>query len=77
MFWTDSHELAAYARILNKDDYISFGRALVTQSFRKQKMGKKLVQTVLDEINQRYSQQIIRMLRNPIYKNSMVLLDFK
>lgn len=61
MFWTDSHELAAYARILNKDDYISFGRVLVTQAFRKQKMGKKLVQTVLDEINQRYPQQIIRI----------------
>ncbi|MEJ6348866.1 GNAT family N-acetyltransferase [Holzapfeliella sp. He02] len=61
MFWTDNHELAAYARILNKGDFISFGRVLVTRTFRKQKLGKKLVQTVLDEINQRFPNQLIQI----------------
>lgn len=50
----DEGELKAYARILESDDAIHFGRVLVVKKFRGQQLGRKIVAKTLNEIEKRY-----------------------
>ncbi|MGM0213796.1 GNAT family N-acetyltransferase [Enterococcus sp. AZ109] len=56
---SDETGLKAYARIINRGDCVTFGRVLVVQSARKQKLGQQLVQRVLEEIQQRFPEKPI------------------
>lgn len=42
-----TNELMAYSRIMQKDGYVTFGRVLVVERFRKQGLGKQLLSAVL------------------------------
>lgn len=44
-------ELMAYARIMPKKDYVTFGRVLVVERFRRQGLGNQLLKAVLDYIS--------------------------
>ncbi|MGN1335107.1 MAG: GNAT family N-acetyltransferase [Limosilactobacillus mucosae] len=46
-----TNELMAYARIMPKKDYVTFGRVLVVERFRKQGLGSQLLKAVLDYIS--------------------------
>ena len=41
----------AYARIMPKKDYVTFGRVLVVERFRRQGLGNQLLKAVLDYIS--------------------------
>ena len=46
-----TNELMAYARIMPKKDYVTFGRVLVVERFRRQGLGNQLLKAVLDYIS--------------------------
>ena len=48
----DDNQIMAYTRIINRVDYVTFGRVLVVEEFRGQELGKKIVELTLAEINQ-------------------------
>ncbi|MBO0444578.1 GNAT family N-acetyltransferase [Vagococcus fluvialis] len=48
----DDNQIMAYTRIMNRVDYVTFGRVLVVEEFRGQELGKKIVELTLAEINQ-------------------------
>ncbi|MGG5315104.1 GNAT family N-acetyltransferase [Enterococcus sp. AZ072] len=52
--FTDETGLKAYSRIIDKGDYITFGRVLVAQNARKQHLGRKLVHRTIEEIQHRF-----------------------
>ncbi|MGX4645640.1 GNAT family N-acetyltransferase [Holzapfeliella sp. JNUCC 80] len=69
MFWTADNELAAYARILEKEHSVNFGRVLVPEKFRKQKLGRKLIEVVLDQIKLQYPQAVIKIAAQSYLNN--------
>ncbi|MGX4764131.1 GNAT family N-acetyltransferase [Holzapfeliella sp. JNUCC 72] len=69
MFWTADNELAAYARILEKEHSVSFGRVLVPKKFRKQKLGRKVIEVVLDQIKLQYPQVVIKIAAQSYLNN--------
>lgn len=50
----ENGELQAYARILEENEVIHFGRVLVVKKYRGQQLGRKIVATTLSEIEKRY-----------------------
>lgn len=46
-----TNDLMAYARIMPKKDYVTFGRVLVVEKFRRQGLGSQLLKAVLDYIS--------------------------
>lgn len=62
MLKTDGH-IAAYTRIIEHDDqiHISFGRVLVVKQYRGQQLGRKIVQTTIDEIHRLYPDKGIKI----------------
>lgn len=46
-----TNELMAYARIMPKKDSVTFGRVLVVEKFRRQRLGSQLLKAVLDYIS--------------------------
>jgi ElaA protein len=46
-----TNDLMAYARIMPKKGYVTFGRVLVVERFRKQGLGNQLLKAVLDYIS--------------------------
>lgn len=52
-------KIKAYARILETDDQIHFGRVLVVKEYRGQQLGRKIVKKTLKEIEKRYPNQVV------------------
>lgn len=50
VFLKDEDEIAAYSRIIEYEDYYTFGRVLVTDSYRKKGLGRKIVDLTIQEI---------------------------
>lgn len=50
----DTKYLAAYSRIMDKGDHVTFGRVLVVEEYRKNGYGRELVSATIDEIKQRF-----------------------
>lgn len=46
----DSDQIVAYTRIIERIDYVTFGRVFVVNEFRGQKIGQKIVELTLNEI---------------------------
>lgn len=46
----DEDQIMAYTRIIEQTDYVTFGRVLVVNKFRGQKLGKKIVELTIAEI---------------------------
>lgn len=47
----DNNQIMAYTRIIERTDYVTFGRVLVVKEFRGQQLGKKIVNLTLTEID--------------------------
>ncbi|MGX7195884.1 GNAT family N-acetyltransferase [Enterococcus olivae] len=61
-FWLEEDEkILAYARIYQTNDLIHFGRVLVAPEARRQKLGTRLVQEVVDWIEEEYPGQTIEI----------------
>lgn len=45
-------QIVAYTRIMDRADYVTFGRVLVVKEYRGKELGKEIVKLTLDEINQ-------------------------
>lgn len=52
-------KVAAYCRLYPKGEKIALGRVLVSQEYRKHKLGRELVQTALDVIAERFPGKIV------------------
>lgn len=57
----EDNVLKAYTRIIDKGDYITFGRVLVVKKFRKEGLGEEIVQATIDEIKKRFPNQPIKI----------------
>ncbi|WP_436855172.1 GNAT family N-acetyltransferase [Staphylococcus caeli] len=57
----DGDEIVAYARIIEHDTYISFGRVLVAEKYRQEGFGRKIVQLTIDAIRENYPPQTIKI----------------
>ncbi|QIL46184.1 GNAT family N-acetyltransferase [Vagococcus coleopterorum] len=68
--WSESGELMAYARLLDKGETVSFGRVLVTENYRSQKLGRKLIEKTIAELHERFPNKDI------IISGQTYLLDF-
>ncbi|EOH74692.1 GNAT family N-acetyltransferase [Enterococcus raffinosus] len=53
----ENGELQAYARIIEEEKIIHFGRVLVVKKYRHQQLGRKIVAKTLREIEKRYPNQ--------------------
>lgn len=57
----DEGEILAYARIYQSKEMLHFGRVLVKETARHQKLGSRLVQEVLDWMTERYPNQLVEI----------------
>lgn len=57
----EDHHLKAYTRIIDKGDHITFGRVLVVKEYRKDGLGRKIVQATIDEIRRRFPNKPIQI----------------
>lgn len=60
-FWSESGEVLAYSRIIQKESYITFGRVLVANAGRGRGLGRKLVLKVLEKIQEINSEQLVKI----------------
>lgn len=77
VFLMKNNELQAYTRIIQKSDYITFGRVLVVKKFRKQGLGKQIVQATLDVIQQKYPNEPIQIKAQAYLKKFYEGLGFQ
>lgn len=59
--FNDNGDLQAYTRVMNRDTEVNFGRVLVVAQFRKDGLGRKIVQETLDVIAQRFPNKPIKI----------------
>lgn len=55
--WSESGEVQAYSRIIQKKSHITFGRVIVSRKYRSQGYGKVLLTKILGKIEQDYPDQ--------------------
>lgn len=68
--WSEEGELRAYARVLDKGAYASFGLVIVPKEFRGQGLAKDLIATVIDVAGKIYRNKDL------IISGQSYLLDF-
>lgn len=61
MMLTEEGELQAYARIIDKGDFITFGRILVLPKWRHTGLGKSLVEETITQIKTLYPSREIKI----------------
>ncbi len=64
LFCIEKNEVIAYTRIFKPGDYYqhaAFGRVVVHQNFRKQELGKQLINKTLEEIQRLFGKTIIKI----------------
>jgi len=54
-------EIVAYSRIIEHPSYITFGRVLVVEKYRKSNYGREIVQATLNKIKEGYKQTQVRI----------------
>lgn len=59
--FNDTGDLQAYTRVMDRNTEVNFGRVLVAEQFRKAGLGRKIVQTTLDVIAERYPNKPIKI----------------
>lgn len=59
--FNDTGDLQAYTRVMDRNTEVNFGRVLVAEQFRKTGFGRKIVQTTLDVIAERYPNKLIKI----------------
>ena len=59
--FNDTGDLQAYTRVMDRNTEVNFGRVLVAEQFRKAGLGRKIVQTTLDVIAERYPNKLIKI----------------
>lgn len=68
--WSETGELRAYARVLDKGTHASFGRVLVTKNYRGQGLAKELTTTAIEVARTIYADKDL------IISGQSYLLDF-
>lgn len=61
VMFKDGNDIVAYTRIIDHESYVSFGRVLVTQNYRKKYYGREIVQKTIDVIKAQYKQTLIKI----------------
>ncbi|WP_257348597.1 GNAT family N-acetyltransferase [Pseudalkalibacillus decolorationis] len=61
VFKMEGNELLAYARVLDKGDYVAFGRVLVNKNHRGKRLGEELLQQVMDLIKTKFDQRVVKI----------------
>ncbi|MCE5001561.1 GNAT family N-acetyltransferase [Staphylococcus pseudoxylosus] len=57
----NGEEIVAYSRIIEHPSYITFGRVLVVEKYRKSNYGRKIVKATLNKIKESYKQTQVRI----------------
>ncbi|ATF25832.1 MULTISPECIES: GNAT family N-acetyltransferase [Brochothrix] len=57
----EKQDLVAYARIIDNEEYITFGRVITASKYRGTGEGQKLLTTVIAEINKRYPNRLVKI----------------
>lgn len=72
-------KLVAYARIIPHVDqvHISFGRVLVVKEYRKHKLGRKIVQAALDQIQKQFPNKEVKIQAQSYLQNFYSSFGFK
>jgi len=69
--------LMAYSRIIDKGDYVTFGRVLVVKEYRKNGLGRELIKNTLNEIKNRFPSKTIKIQAQAYLKNFYGSFGFK
>lgn len=72
--------IIAYTRIFKPNDYYkeaAFGRVVVHQDFRKQKLGYTLIEKTLEAIQQEFNTAIVKISAQTYLKKFYESFDFK
>lgn len=51
---SNGNDIVAYTRIITFEQYISFGRVLVSENYRNQGYGRKIINETINKINEMY-----------------------
>lgn len=70
-------KLAAYCRLYPKGEQMALGRVLVSQEYRKHKLGRELVQTALDIVAERFPDKPIYAQAQAYLENFYASFDFE
>jgi ElaA protein len=61
IFNIEGNDLLAYARVMDRGDYIKFGRVLVNRNHRGKRLGDELLQQVMDFIEKTHRPEVIKI----------------
>lgn len=73
----NGEEIVAYTRIIEHPSYVTFGRVLVVEKYRKSRYGREIVKATLDEIKKRYKQTLVRISGQAYLKSFYELFGFE
>ncbi|CAJ1203984.1 Protein ElaA [Companilactobacillus paralimentarius] len=73
----ENNKLMAYTRIIDKGDHITFGRVLVVKEYRKDGLGRQIVQATINEIKKRFPNQTIQIQAQAYLQKFYESFDFK
>lgn len=57
----EQEQIQAYARVIDKGDYVTFGRVLVAEPFRGQGLGRQIVSATLEMIANNFTGRPIKI----------------
>lgn len=57
----EQEKIQAYARVIDKGDYVTFGRVLVSEPFRGQGLGRQIVSATLEMIANNFTGRPIKI----------------
>lgn len=58
---SNGNDIVAYTRIITFEQYISFGRVLVSENYRNQGYGRKIINETINKINEMYQNTTIKI----------------
>lgn len=61
LMFTEQDKIVAYTRIIDKIDYVSFGRVLVVQEYRGRHLGRRIVNQTIEEIKNKFPGKYIKI----------------
>ena len=61
IYLEENNEIQAYIRLMDRGDFVNFGRVLVVKKFRGKGLGRQIVQDTLDIIAKKYPHKPIKI----------------
>lgn len=58
---SNENDIVAYTRIITFEQHVSFGRVLVSENYRNQGYGRKIINETINKINELYQNTTIKI----------------